>query len=229
MLLGLQDLKTVSLHSSLAELGMDSMMAVEIKQTLEREFDVYLTAQDIRGLTFAKLAQLAAQSKEEGGEGRDSALNQGRQIYLYPKLKFAAPILINSCDFTEAEIKRLEHQKLLFGLIGDEETSVKSMLTLKSANMDGTLVEKLKAKHGKVPPIFYIPGLEGVATVLDSVAEKISSPNLGIQFPYNDDSAKSVQDISHKMMQVSSRICRVNLYHLLFLCVKFYRCCLCRL
>ncbi|KAK6640571.1 hypothetical protein RUM44_012267 [Polyplax serrata] len=177
-ILGLQDLKTVSLHSSLAELGMDSMMAVEIKQTLEREFDVYLTAQDIRGLTFAKLAQLAAQSKEEGGEGRDSALNQ------------------------EAEIKRLEHQKLLFGLIGDEETSVKSMLTLKSANMDGTLVEKLKAKHGKVPPIFYIPGLEGVATVLDSVAEKISSPNLGIQFPYNDDSAKSVQDISHKMMQV---------------------------
>lgn len=63
-IMGIRDLKTVSLHSSLAELGMDSMMAVEIKQTLEREFEVFLTAQDIRGLTFAKLAELGAKSEE---------------------------------------------------------------------------------------------------------------------------------------------------------------------
>lgn len=51
---GIRDLKTVSFHSSLAELGMDSIMAVEIKQTLEREFEVFLSAQDIRSLTFAR-------------------------------------------------------------------------------------------------------------------------------------------------------------------------------
>lgn len=45
-------MKKVSFHRSLAEMGMDSMMAVEIKQTLEREYDVFLTAQDIRSLTF---------------------------------------------------------------------------------------------------------------------------------------------------------------------------------
>lgn len=33
-------------------------MAVEIKQTLEREFEVNLTAQDLRTLTFAKLQEL---------------------------------------------------------------------------------------------------------------------------------------------------------------------------
>lgn len=43
----------------LSELGMDSMMAIEIKQTLERDFDIYLTAQDLRDLTFAKLRNLA--------------------------------------------------------------------------------------------------------------------------------------------------------------------------
>ncbi|KAK0167632.1 hypothetical protein PV327_005004 [Microctonus hyperodae] len=37
---------------------MDSMMAVEIKQTLEREFDIFLTAQDIRGLSFTKLLEM---------------------------------------------------------------------------------------------------------------------------------------------------------------------------
>jgi fatty acid synthase len=50
----------VSLHSTLAELGMDSMMAVEIKQTLEREFEVFLTPQDIRSMTFAKLYEISS-------------------------------------------------------------------------------------------------------------------------------------------------------------------------
>lgn len=56
-IMGIRDLKSVSKNSSLAELGMDSLMAVEIKQTLEREFDVNLTAQDLRTLTFAKLQE----------------------------------------------------------------------------------------------------------------------------------------------------------------------------
>lgn len=33
-------------------------MAVEIKQALEREFEVILTAQELRGLTFARLQEL---------------------------------------------------------------------------------------------------------------------------------------------------------------------------
>lgn len=53
-------MKVVSRNSSLAELGMDSMMAVEIKQTLEREFDILLTAQEIRNLTFEKLDKMSS-------------------------------------------------------------------------------------------------------------------------------------------------------------------------
>lgn len=40
-------------------------MAVEIKQTLEREFEVFLTAQDIRGLNFAKLIEMSTKSAED--------------------------------------------------------------------------------------------------------------------------------------------------------------------
>jgi len=57
---GICDLKTISLNSTLAELGMDSMTAVETKETLEREFEVYLTLQEIRNLTFARLNELSA-------------------------------------------------------------------------------------------------------------------------------------------------------------------------
>ncbi|KAL6446809.1 hypothetical protein ACFW04_001324 [Cataglyphis niger] len=57
-IMGLKNLNKVSLNVSLAELGMDSMMAVEIKQTLEREFDILMTEQNIRNLNFAALRKM---------------------------------------------------------------------------------------------------------------------------------------------------------------------------
>jgi hypothetical protein len=44
----------------LAELGMFSLTVVEIKETLEREFEVYLTPKEIRNLTFARIDELSA-------------------------------------------------------------------------------------------------------------------------------------------------------------------------
>ncbi|XP_026499944.2 fatty acid synthase [Vanessa tameamea] len=61
-ILGIKDPSKVSDSANLAELGMDSLMGAEIKQTLERGYDVVLGVQEIRGLTFAKLRAL-------GGEG----------------------------------------------------------------------------------------------------------------------------------------------------------------
>ncbi|XP_072763175.1 fatty acid synthase-like [Anoplolepis gracilipes] len=61
----LKNTNTVAPNVSLAELGMDSMMAVEIKQTLEREFDILLTAQDIRNLNFTKLKEITNIADQE--------------------------------------------------------------------------------------------------------------------------------------------------------------------
>jgi len=41
-------------------MGMDSMTAVEIKETFEREFELYLTSKEILNLTFASLDALSA-------------------------------------------------------------------------------------------------------------------------------------------------------------------------
>ncbi|KAH1010150.1 fatty acid synthase [Dendroctonus ponderosae] len=60
-ILGVKDLKSVPHHATLAEVGMDSMTAVEIKQTLEREYEVFLTATDIKSMTFAKLVEIQAE------------------------------------------------------------------------------------------------------------------------------------------------------------------------
>lgn len=64
-ILGIKDVNTVNPASTLADLGMDSLMGAEIKQTLERNYDVVLSAQEIRGLTFGKLKDLAAGGSSE--------------------------------------------------------------------------------------------------------------------------------------------------------------------
>jgi len=61
----LKNTNAIPPNVSLAEMGMDSMMAIEIKQTLEREFDISLTAQDIRTLNFAKLNEMATTRQEK--------------------------------------------------------------------------------------------------------------------------------------------------------------------
>lgn len=68
-ILGIKDVKTVNPNNSLADLGMDSLMGTEIKQTLERNYDIILSPQEIRGLTFAKLVQFASGGGETAETG----------------------------------------------------------------------------------------------------------------------------------------------------------------
>ncbi|KAF6203164.1 hypothetical protein GE061_003581 [Apolygus lucorum] len=63
--MGIKDAKTAG-NSTLLELGMDSLMGTEIKQTLEINFDVVMSPQDIRSLTFAKLQELGNSSQNSG-------------------------------------------------------------------------------------------------------------------------------------------------------------------
>lgn len=57
-ILGLKDMKNIPDQASLADLGMDSLMGAEIKQTLERNYDVVVSAPEIRQLSFGKLKAL---------------------------------------------------------------------------------------------------------------------------------------------------------------------------
>ncbi|CAG9832341.1 unnamed protein product [Diabrotica balteata] len=57
-ILGLTDAKLISHHATLPELGMDSMTGVEIKQTLEREFEIFLTPKDMKTMTLHKLKEI---------------------------------------------------------------------------------------------------------------------------------------------------------------------------
>lgn len=53
-IIGIRDIKTVSPYSTMSELGMDSMMSVEVKQMMERECQIFLPPAEIRSLTFTR-------------------------------------------------------------------------------------------------------------------------------------------------------------------------------
>jgi fatty acid synthase len=78
-LTGIHNLKTVNPNSTLSELGVDSLTAVEIRQSLEQEFGVFLTTKEIRSLTIAHLSEIAKKGKEPEAENQ---LSQGTQLLL---------------------------------------------------------------------------------------------------------------------------------------------------
>ncbi|KAL6256231.1 hypothetical protein P5V15_012347 [Pogonomyrmex californicus] len=61
-ILDIKDVKVVRQNAILADFGMDSLMAVEIRQTIEREFAIILTVEEIRHLTFTKLNEICGKS-----------------------------------------------------------------------------------------------------------------------------------------------------------------------
>lgn len=75
-ILGIKDSKTVAPSATLADLGMDSLMGAEIKQTLERNYDVVLSAQEIRALTFGRLIELG----NGGAVSETPVLTNGEEV-----------------------------------------------------------------------------------------------------------------------------------------------------
>lgn len=57
-ILGIKDTKDIDTLATLADLGMDSLMGAEIKQTLERNYDLLLSIGEIRTLTAKRLQEL---------------------------------------------------------------------------------------------------------------------------------------------------------------------------
>ncbi|XP_050299271.1 fatty acid synthase-like isoform X2 [Anthonomus grandis grandis] len=79
-ILGIRDIKAVSIHSTFAELGMDSMTGVEVKQTLEREYNIFLSPTEIRSVTLKRIKEM----QEEGESGELVNSNESEGIMDWP-------------------------------------------------------------------------------------------------------------------------------------------------
>ncbi|XP_054157438.1 fatty acid synthase-like [Oppia nitens] len=87
-ILGHKEIHKLDPKVRLSELGMDSLMSVEIKQSIEHNFDVVLSTQEIQNLTIERIRQIG--SKPGGGKSAktNSAVNEKKEMSaLDPKEK----------------------------------------------------------------------------------------------------------------------------------------------
>uniref|UniRef100_A0A8C7CLY3 Fatty acid synthase n=1 Tax=Oncorhynchus kisutch TaxID=8019 RepID=A0A8C7CLY3_ONCKI len=75
-ILGVRDVSSLNADASLADLGLDSLMGVEVRQTLERDYDIVMAMREIRQLTINKLRELSSQPAGTA-ESRQSTVKKG--------------------------------------------------------------------------------------------------------------------------------------------------------
>lgn len=56
--MSIKDNRSISMHSTLAELGLNSLTTVEIRETLERDYNIILTTKNLTSLTINCLEKL---------------------------------------------------------------------------------------------------------------------------------------------------------------------------
>ena len=141
-ILGIKDVNSVSPSTTLGDLGLDSLMGVEIKQTLERDHDVILSAAEVRALTLAQLQEISggnAASVSDGGQGAD---------LITPTIEIPTEIIV----------------KLNEG------------------------------KEGR--PIFFLPPVEGVFSLLEPLAKNLNRPVIGLNWTPALKDTKTIPEVA---------------------------------
>jgi len=140
----------VAQHTSLAELGMDSMMAVEIKQTLEREYDIFLTAEDIRNLNFSKLMRYKEQEKAQTRQNNENNEKTTFGIQMLIRIFGNEKLSTDTC--MELQTKMDPHKIKVFLLPGIQGSgNVFNPLASKIRSMATVLQYGIMNNHMSIP------------------------------------------------------------------------------
>nr|XP_050845903.1 fatty acid synthase-like [Vespula vulgaris] len=155
-IMGINDLKNIRPHTTLAELGMDSMMTVEIQDILGREYEIYLTTHHIRSLNYSNLMEM------------NNKLT----------------------DNSNSKIGRKEE-------LSASKASRNMLMQLFSENLSTEITIPLKTNpEAGRKEIFFLPGIEGYASVFKTFESKIKSPATCFQLAANCE-LKTIQEMAN--------------------------------
>ncbi|XP_056152912.1 fatty acid synthase [Lampris incognitus] len=129
-ILGVRDVSSLNADASLADLGLDSLMGVEVRQTLERDYDIVMAMREIRQLTINKLRELS-NSKPGGSEesGQSSPKKGGIRSLLESDLNL---LLVNPDSPTVRRLNEVQSQERPLFLVHPIEGSIAAFKTLTS-------------------------------------------------------------------------------------------------
>ncbi|EDW02934.1 fatty acid synthase [Drosophila grimshawi] len=156
-IMGLRDVNNIQDKTTLFDLGMDSLMSTEIKQTLERNYDMVLSAQDIRQLTFTALKQI--DSKEVQGKAASSDAVTPKTASTSSAANQAGRTNIAQTDETRKVFaKEVLPQDVLVHL------------------------HSMAMKTGNEPAVFFVAPIEGFTIAIETLAASLTCPAYGLQW-----------------------------------------------
>ncbi|KAH8399557.1 hypothetical protein KR222_006482 [Zaprionus bogoriensis] len=159
-IMGLRDVASIQDKTTLFDLGMDSLMSTEIKQTLERNYDLVLSAQEIRQLTFSALRQIDTQESS-------------------PAPGVAAASSASSSAGVSAKSKQAARPAAQTNIAQNDETR---KVFAKEVLPQNVLVRlPSKATSSADPAVFFLAPIEGFTIAVETLASSLSCPAYGLQ------------------------------------------------
>ncbi|GBM58260.1 Fatty acid synthase [Araneus ventricosus] len=148
---GIKDMSAINPEKSLGEIGMDSLMAIEVKQFLERDFDLVFAIPDLRQLKVKDLKKLEGDGKETNATTTPESKTK-----------------LTSDSASESNPK-----------VAEKISGHFSSLPSKELVPAKTIIQMNSVKTGI--PLFMVHPIEGSVAMLNSLAQLISLPVYGIQ------------------------------------------------
>lgn len=171
---GVRDASSLNADSSLADLGLDSLMGVEIRQILERDYDIVMAMRDIRQLTINKLREMV-ESRPAGACGGSStrvkpqtSAGEAESGFTYRYFFFF--FICFHPDSPPAAAKKSGVPALL-------DSDLKQLLV----GPDGPTVVPLNRVEGPARPLFLVHPIEGSVAAFQTLAHKLQLPCFGLQ------------------------------------------------
>jgi len=213
--LGIKDPSTVDPNCTLGELGLDSLMAVEIRQALEREYDIVLTVQEIRALTINRIREIGDGDvkKEKKDEQQDKGVVSATDELGMTAAEQASIYVAENGVQLVSQVPGLSVSTSATGqrmFVVDKNFASKAQLVLPSDDLillNGDSGLKLSGN-----PIFVVPPIQGDFSRLAVLTKKFTRPCVGLCWTnkmaqlqnLNDAASEHVKIIRHYYPQLKT-------------------------
>ncbi|XP_024117302.1 fatty acid synthase [Oryzias melastigma] len=128
-ILGVRDVNSLNADSSLADLGLDSLMGVEVRQTLERDYNIQMNMREIRQLTINNLREMASSKQDRSKDGPAATKRDG----VSSSVKFDVnQLLVDPDGPTLVPLNQVQSQERPLFLVHPIEGSIAALQTLAS-------------------------------------------------------------------------------------------------
>ncbi|XP_037610720.1 fatty acid synthase [Sebastes umbrosus] len=126
-ILGVRDVSSLNADASLADLGLDSLMGVEVRQTLERDYDIVMAMREIRQVTINKLRELSNRKPGGSNDSNAAAKRDAVRSLLESDL---TQLLVDPSGPTVTPLNKVQNQERPLFLVHPIEGSIAAFKTL---------------------------------------------------------------------------------------------------